>query len=122
MWMVSCSGGAYTAEAALCLVSFYTLLRRPFSSTSAIREQLTVGCACADAGIDSAPANLESTCFALARGLDLYLTRVQPSKTFDLLPEDFPFALLVAITIAMIAASVALKFMSERTSLKQKWA
>lgn len=74
------------------------------------------------AGIDSAPANLESTSFALAHGLDLYLTRVQPSNTFDLLPEDFPFALLIAITVTMIGASVALKYMGEKTSVKQKWA
>ena len=73
-------------------------------------------------GIESAPATLESTCFALAHGLDLYLTRVQPSKTFDLLPEDFPFALLIAIVVAMIAASGVLRYLSSQTSLKQKWA
>ena len=76
----------------------------------------------AGAGIDSSPANLESTCLALAHGLDLHLTRVQPSKTFDLLPEDFPFALLIAIVVAMIVASVVLRYLSSQTSLKQKWA
>ena len=74
------------------------------------------------AGIESAPATLESTCFALAHGLDLHLTRVQPSKTFDLLPEDFPFALLIAIVVAMIAGSAVLQYLSSQTSLKQKWA
>jgi hypothetical protein len=74
------------------------------------------------AGIISAPADLESTCFALAHGLDLFLTRVQPSRTFDLLPEDFPFAMLVAITLTMIGTSIALNYMSDKASLKQKWA
>ena len=93
------------------------------TSTSALLHVLCCSsrhCA-ARAGIDSSPANLESTCFALGRGLDLYLTRVQPSKTFDLLPEDFPFALLVSVTLTMIGASIALKYMSERASLKLKW-
>ena len=58
----------------------------------------------------------------MAHGLDLYLTRVQPSKTFDQLPEDFPFALLIAIVVTMIAASVVLQYLSSQPSLKQKWA
>ncbi len=74
------------------------------------------------AGIEAAPANLESTCFALAHGLDLYLTRVQPSRTFDLLPEDFPFALLITIVVAMIVGAVVLRYLSSQMSLKQKWA
>ena len=57
----------------------------------------------------------------LARGLDLFLSRVQPSKTFDLLPDDFPFALLIAITLAMVGASLALKVMGKRASIRQKW-
>ena len=73
------------------------------------------------AGISAAPASLESTCLVLARGLDLFLSRVQPSKTFDLLPDDFPFALLIAITLAMIGASFALRAMGERASIRQKW-
>ena len=73
------------------------------------------------AGIHAAPASLESTCLTLARGLDLFLSRVQPSKTFDLLPDDFPFALLIAITLAMIGGAIALKVMGEQAILKQKW-
>ena len=76
----------------------------------------------AGAGIESSPANLESTCLALAHGLDLHLTRVQPSKTFDLLPEDFPFALLIAIVVSMVVGSIVLRYLSSQTSLKQKWA
>jgi len=50
------------------------------------------------------------------------MTRVQPSKTFDLLPEDFPFAFLIAIVVTMIIGSVVLQYLSSQTSLKQKWA
>ncbi len=46
-------------------------------------------------GVVTEPSALESTALLFAHGLDLYYTRLSPSKTFDLLPDDFPHALLV---------------------------
>ena len=40
---------------------------------------------------------MESTALMFAYGLDLFYTRLSPSKTFDLLPDDFPYALLVSL-------------------------
>jgi ER membrane protein complex subunit 1 len=39
--------------------------------------------------IHSVPATLESTSLVLATGLDVWFTRAHPSKTFDLLSDDF---------------------------------
>jgi hypothetical protein len=40
------------------------------------------------------PAKLESTSLLLAVGLDVWATRVYPSKTFDILSNDFNYVLV----------------------------
>ena len=40
-------------------------------------------------GITTAETGLESTSVVLVHGLDLYCTRVNPSKGFDLLKDNF---------------------------------
>lgn len=75
---------------------------------------------CAD--IVASPANLESTTLTLTYGLDLFFTRVQPSKTFDLLPDDFPFAMLVIVTVALLSGAFILKRMEDNSAVKRKWA
>ena len=72
-------------------------------------------------GMEVVPARLESTCLVLLRGADLFLTRVQPSLTFDRLSPDFPFALLLVVTGALIAASVILNRMDASAAVKRKW-
>ncbi|KAK9825151.1 hypothetical protein WJX81_005905 [Elliptochloris bilobata] len=72
-------------------------------------------------GVACAPAAMESTCIMLARGLDLFLSRVQPSRTFDLLPDDFPFGTLAVFTAAMVAAAGVLRVMDSRAAVKRKW-
>ena len=72
-------------------------------------------------GIVTAPAVLESTSHVFAHGLDQFYTRVQPAATFDLLAEDFPYALLVLLVAAMIIGSMALRLMASRTVIKAKW-
>lgn len=69
----------------------------------------------------TSPANLESTTLLLSRGLDLFFTRVQPSKSFDLLPDDFPYALLVLVTGALIAGAFILRRMDVSATTKRKW-
>jgi hypothetical protein len=57
-------------------------------------------------GIVVSPAALESSCLMLAHGLDLMLTRVQPSKSFDLIPDDFPYGLLIATYLPWLLAQL----------------
>eukprot|EP00884_Botryococcus_braunii_P012430 jgi/Botrbrau1/21188/Bobra.0061s0079.1 len=72
-------------------------------------------------GVDVAPAELESSCLVLARGIDLTMTRVQPSRSFDSIPDDFPYGLLIAITVALVVIAAVLRSIDERTSVKRKW-
>ena len=57
----------------------------------------------------------------LARGLDLFMTRVQPSKTFDLLPDDFPYGMLIFVTAILVCGAVVLKRMDTQAAAKRKW-
>jgi len=70
----------------------------------------------------SVPTRVESTTLVLTLGLDLYATRAQPSKTFDLLPEEFGRAALVAILAGMTAVTVALSRAVAAKQLRAKWA
>jgi hypothetical protein len=72
-------------------------------------------------GIYTAPSGLESTCLALAYGLDLFVTRVSPSKTFDLLKEDFDYFLISTVLIGLITASYIVKHLAAKKTIKQAW-
>ncbi|XP_041988804.1 ER membrane protein complex subunit 1 isoform X2 [Aricia agestis] len=73
------------------------------------------------AAIHAAPAGLESTSLVLATGLDLYYTRVAPSKTFDLLKDDFDYYLITIVLIALLVATYSTKYFASRKMLKQAW-
>lgn len=73
------------------------------------------------AGIATVPANLESTTLSVFYGLDLFFTRIQPSKTFDLLPDDFPYAMLILVFLTLFIGSVALRRLDEKKAVKRKW-
>ncbi|KAI6156842.1 DUF1620-domain-containing protein [Pisolithus tinctorius] len=71
--------------------------------------------------IISAPSRLESTSLVLAIGLDLFLTRVSPSGTFDVLSESFNKAQLV-LTIGGLALAIGLvRPVVRRRQLKARW-
>ncbi|XP_049962865.1 ER membrane protein complex subunit 1 isoform X2 [Schistocerca serialis cubense] len=72
-------------------------------------------------GIHTAPSGLESTCLILAYGLDLFYTRVAPSKTFDLLKEDFDHLLITAVLLGLAVASYVTKKLASRKALKLAW-
>lgn len=72
-------------------------------------------------GIHTAPSGLESTCLMIGYGLDLFVTRVAPSKTFDLLKEDFDYFLISAVLTALIVASYITKQLASRKIIKQAW-
>ncbi|RZB40068.1 DUF1620 and/or PQQ 2 domain containing protein [Asbolus verrucosus] len=72
-------------------------------------------------GIEVAPARLESTSHVLVYGLDLFYTRVAPSKTFDVLKEDFDHRLIVLVLSGLIIACYVTKYMASRKLLRQSW-
>jgi len=71
--------------------------------------------------IVTAPALLESTSLVFAYGLDLFVTRVSPSGTFDVLSENFNKAQLVLTIVALAVAIVVTKPMVQRKRLRERW-
>jgi hypothetical protein len=69
----------------------------------------------------TAPTGLESTSVVVVYGLDLYCTRVTPSKGFDLIKEDFDYYVISSVLLALVIASVATKKLSQRKNLKIAW-
>ncbi|PPQ95955.1 hypothetical protein CVT26_016121 [Gymnopilus dilepis] len=69
----------------------------------------------------SAPALLESTSLVLAFGLDMFVTRVAPSNTFDVLSENFNKAQLVFTISGLLLAILITRPMVKRKSLREKW-
>ncbi|XP_068622538.1 ER membrane protein complex subunit 1 [Battus philenor] len=67
------------------------------------------------------PAGIESTSLVLATGLDLFYTRVAPSKTFDLLKDDFDYHLISIVLVALVVASYSTKYFASRKMLKMAW-
>ncbi|KAG5540687.1 hypothetical protein RHGRI_020798 [Rhododendron griersonianum] len=72
-------------------------------------------------GIVTSPAKLESTTLIFAYGVDLFFTRMAPSKTYDSLTEDFSYALLLLTIVVLLVAIVATWILSERKELQDKW-
>ncbi|XP_048477544.1 ER membrane protein complex subunit 1 isoform X3 [Plutella xylostella] len=72
-------------------------------------------------GIYTAPADLESISLVFVTGLDLFYTRVAPSKTFDLLKEDFDYYLILLVLGALVAATYSTKYFASRKMLRQAW-
>ncbi|THU88882.1 DUF1620-domain-containing protein, partial [Dendrothele bispora CBS 962.96] len=71
--------------------------------------------------IITSPALLESTSLVFAYGLDLFLTRVAPSSTFDVLNENFNKMQLVLTVSGLAVAILITKPMVHRKRLKEKW-
>lgn len=71
--------------------------------------------------IEVAPSGLESTCLVFTTGLDIFYTRVTPSKTFDILKDDFDHLLIAAVLVLLIAMAYVSKWLAARKSLKAAW-
>ncbi|XP_066599406.1 ER membrane protein complex subunit 1 isoform X2 [Prorops nasuta] len=72
-------------------------------------------------GIHTSPSGLESTCLVFVHGLDLFYTRVAPSKTFDVLKEDFDYYLIVIVLAALLISSYITKKLASQKAQKQAW-
>jgi ER membrane protein complex subunit 1 len=72
-------------------------------------------------GIVSIPAKLESTTLIFTYGVDLFYTRLAPSRTYDSLTDEFSYALLL-ITIAVLVGAIIVTWIwSEKKELRDKW-
>ncbi|XP_034029042.1 ER membrane protein complex subunit 1 isoform X2 [Thalassophryne amazonica] len=72
-------------------------------------------------GIYTAPSGLESTCLVVAYGLDIYQTRVYPSKQFDVLKDDYDYTLISSVLFALFFATMISKRLAEVKLLNRAW-
>ncbi|XP_071038929.1 ER membrane protein complex subunit 1 [Parasteatoda tepidariorum] len=72
-------------------------------------------------GITTAPSGLESTCLVFVYGLDLFYTRVTPSKTFDILKDDFDHYLISVVLLGLLILSYTTKRLAARKTLRAAW-
>ncbi|ESO01112.1 hypothetical protein HELRODRAFT_82224, partial [Helobdella robusta] len=71
--------------------------------------------------IKTAPSGLESTSLVFCFGLDLFFTRVTPSKMFDVLKEDFDYFFISSVLIGMIVVSIVSQKLAQRKLLHRAW-
>lgn len=69
----------------------------------------------------TSPAILESTSLVFAYGLDIFFTRVTPSKSFDILKDDFDHVLITGVLIFLVVASLVSKYLAQRKALRAAW-
>lgn len=67
------------------------------------------------------PSKLESTTLVFAHGVDLFFTRLAPSKTYDSLTDDFNYALLLLTIVALVISIFVTWIWSEKKDLQEKW-
>nr|XP_053639999.1 ER membrane protein complex subunit 1-like isoform X1 [Cherax quadricarinatus] len=72
-------------------------------------------------GIYTSPTGLESACLVLVYGLDLFYTRVFPSKMFDVLKDDFDHFLIGGALMALVAAALITRKLAQKKALRQAW-
>ncbi|XP_064423799.1 ER membrane protein complex subunit 1 [Latimeria chalumnae] len=72
-------------------------------------------------GIYTAPSGLESTCLVVIYGLDLYQTRVYPSKQFDVLKDDYDYVLISSVLIGLVFATMITKRLAQVKLLNRAW-
>lgn len=51
----------------------------------------------------------------------MFYTRVAPSKTFDVLKEDFDYYLIVIVLAALLISSYVTKKLASQKAQKQAW-
>lgn len=71
--------------------------------------------------IITSPALLESTSLIFAYGLDMFLTRIAPSGTFDVLSENFNKVQLVLTVSGLFVAILVTRPMVHRKQLRERW-
>jgi Protein of unknown function (DUF1620). len=64
---------------------------------------------------------LESTSIVVAFGLDLFLVRVMPEKSFDLLGEDFSKAAIVLTIVGLVVLNIIVQKWFASKNAKEKF-
>ena len=72
-------------------------------------------------GVTASPSGLESTVLVFVPGLDLYGTRIAPSKGFDLIKDDFEHFMIAGVLVFLVAASFGTRKLAQRKMLNQAW-
>lgn len=67
------------------------------------------------------PSSLESTALVFVCGLDIFFTHVTPSRTFDVLNDDFEYGFIALVLIGLTLASFITKRLAGKKSLRQAW-
>merc|ERR1719217_1067445 len=67
--------------------------------------------------IEVAPTHLESTCLVFAVGLDRYLTRLAPSRSYDTISDSFNYLLLTVTVVGMVVATLVASKLAHRKDL-----
>ena len=71
-------------------------------------------------GVVTSPSGLEST-MMMIYGLDVYGTRLAPSKGFNLIKDDFDYLVISAVIIGLIFASFVTRRLAQLKILNQAW-
>ena len=72
-------------------------------------------------GIKTAPAELESTVLCVAHGLDFFYTRLHPSRSYDMLDEEFSYLLLIVTLAALAGGAIITQGFAVAKDLDRKW-
>lgn len=72
-------------------------------------------------GLRTEAAMLESSTLLIGWGMDVFFARLAPSQTYDMVPEDFPFALLVISVVGLAAALIAVRMAVKKRATRMKW-
>ena len=71
--------------------------------------------------IATAAASLESTVLCFAHGLDLFYTRLHPSRSYDMLDDEFSYLLLILTLAALAVGALVTQGLSVVKDLDRKW-
>lgn len=72
-------------------------------------------------GIATAASGLESTSLVFTYGLDVFFTRVFPSKTFDMIREDFDYFFISTLMVGLVLGTLLSKKLATSSNLKKAW-
>ena len=64
---------------------------------------------------------MESTTHVLAWGTDVYYVLLRPALGFDMLSDDFSFALLTVALLALAGSVFAMNHLLREAKLKHNW-
>ena len=89
-------------------------LRIPFPALPESEVVQITGCL-------SYPVLIPSAFQVVAYGLDIYQTRVYPSKQFDVLKDDYDYVLISSVLFGLVFATMITKRLAQVKLLNRAW-